>query len=1031
MTPTLVALAGLVAATPTWAAANEVTIIEDDQGWKLQVDGEDYFVRGMNWGYVPVGENYSYDFWGQTDEFIEKALREEMSLLERMGANSIRQYPGIPPRWVTWIYQEYGITTMINPLVGRYGMNIDGRWVPTTDYSDPRTRELIKAETVAIAERYKDVEGVLLILLGNENNYGLSWSSFEIEALPKGDRDTARAVHLYTLFGELVDAVHEVNPNHPVAIANGDLQYLDLVKEHVPNLDIMGSNVYRGASSGDLFKRVKDELGLPFLYTEFGADAYDAARGQEDGLSQAIYLHAQWQEIYEKTHGKGLEGNAIGGYTFQWSDGWWKYLQEENLDVQDTNASWPNGAYPHDYVEGKNNMNEEWFGICAKGPTRADGTFPLFPREAWFTLREAYELDPYAPDVDLADIRAHFATVDPAEFTGQADAGLVNLRVQELSRAVVTEVRLELSTIASQRIDDEGVERQSIDHTESFWLGFRADPTADVSADMRLNVLGNVAENRIDQLFWEAAATDRFVLDEEGERVDVGALDRVRVHDAGFSWNHELFEMTGYYRQGHFHWAYEGDFFGLYQEAFYGPNPDIYQANVPIGVEIAGKKGLDALKLALGPQIYWGANPSVIAKYREGVGPVTLTAVHLEELSSRGIDSRNRVVTEPMSRRSTVTLETGQGGNGLTLGGIWGGSNKIGWEYRKVEEARTASSLGGSDYDLLEDEIHPIDTLGFRAKLAGSLGKVSAYVQGGVQGLVADAGGDPTVTFVGWNLKQAGRGNQRSVLGGAMIPLGSVQIAPSVLWQQPIEGPLPAISETIDPATGAYTPGVQGRNVVDDPFAVRDNRETTAFELLLIYDPTPGSWMWSWDNFMREDADFSAALDAVYRIQPTTTDAHIGFLADGTAFSFGTAPPPQDLFDLSGHLHFRPRGDVRIRVSGYGGTAQSTGSDPRLVSRYGATTVAWYRKVALEGTVKIDDWGPYDYHRDFNLTFPFQGIVDLSGSWAAPRLDRSQPRVGLRGQYRTFDQYSPAALLLADPGQASEWEIGTYAFIGI
>ena len=33
-------------------------------------------------------------------------------------------------------------------------------------------------------EKYKDVRGVLMFALGNESNYGLSWSSFEIENLP-------------------------------------------------------------------------------------------------------------------------------------------------------------------------------------------------------------------------------------------------------------------------------------------------------------------------------------------------------------------------------------------------------------------------------------------------------------------------------------------------------------------------------------------------------------------------------------------------------------------------------------------------------------------------------------------------------------------------------------------------------------------------------------------------------------------------------------------------------------------------------
>ena len=69
-------------------------------------------------------------------------------------------------------------------------------------------------------------------------------------------------------------------------------------------------------------------------------------------------------------------------FQFQWSDGWWKFKQEENLDLHDTNASWPNNAYMMDFVEGRNNMNEEWFGITAKTPPDPQGYYELQPRTA-------------------------------------------------------------------------------------------------------------------------------------------------------------------------------------------------------------------------------------------------------------------------------------------------------------------------------------------------------------------------------------------------------------------------------------------------------------------------------------------------------------------------------------------------------------------------------------------------------------------------------------------------------------------------
>ena len=173
-----VALSVFFGLRPLTAEATTVEVRKDASGSYVTVDGEKTLIRGMNWGYMPVGENYTYDFWGRDDTFIEAALRPEMELLRDMGVNAIRQYAVIPPRWVEWIHEEYGIYTMINPLFGRYGIAVDGAWVANVDYGNAQVRKAIIADTLAAVNTYKDTEGVLLWLLGNENNYGLHWTSF-------------------------------------------------------------------------------------------------------------------------------------------------------------------------------------------------------------------------------------------------------------------------------------------------------------------------------------------------------------------------------------------------------------------------------------------------------------------------------------------------------------------------------------------------------------------------------------------------------------------------------------------------------------------------------------------------------------------------------------------------------------------------------------------------------------------------------------------------------------------------------------
>lgn len=389
-----------------------VKVVSDTTGHILTVDDTPFFVNGMNWDYYPIGTNYKFILWDQPDDFIRKALEREMTALKAIGVNAIRLYTGVPPRWVEYIYETYDIYTILNHPFGRYGAEVEGQWVANVDYGDPATREVILQGVIDMVEDFRYVPGVLMWLLGNENNYGLIWESAQTHDMPEERlQDIQPARDLYSLMNEAVRLLHIRDNRRPVAIANGDTQFLDLIAEEIEDLDIFGTNVYRGTSFGDLFHEVKEKLDLPVLITEFGADAYHSVEMREDEDSQVHYILENWYELQINTAGRTGSGNAIGGCTFQFTDGWWKSGPDDKLDIHDTQASWSNGGYGHDFIHGETNMNEEWFGICAKGPTTADGLYELQPRKAYHLLKQIHSLDPFSPDVTNAELEKHFSSI--------------------------------------------------------------------------------------------------------------------------------------------------------------------------------------------------------------------------------------------------------------------------------------------------------------------------------------------------------------------------------------------------------------------------------------------------------------------------------------------------------------------------------------------------------------------------------------------------------------------------------------------
>jgi len=1024
------------------AQTNKVSLVTTDAGTVLKVNDKSTMINGMNWDYFPIGTNYSYSLWDQADPIIKAALDDEMALLSNMGVNSIRVYTGIPKKWISYIYEKYGIYTMLNHAFGRYGLNIEGVWYANTDYSDPRVKKLLLAEVKKVAEDYKDTPGLLLYLLGNENNYGLFWEGAETEDIPMQDRkSTQKALPMYKLINEGAKIIKKTDQNHPVALCNGDLLFLDIIAKECKDVDIFGTNVYRGISFGDLFERVKKEYGKPVLFTEFGADAFNVIAGDEDQRSQAMFALGNWQEIYENAAGLGKAGNSIGGYTFQFSDGWWKFGQTKNLDLHDSNASWSNGGYFSDYTQGENNMNEEWFGICAKGPTNGQGLYKLYPRAAYYALKEAHKFFPYQTNISAVDAKNHFASINLADAELKARGDNAALNSTKSSKISLSRFGAEFNTyntggslITTPKDPTPGnnlfPNQQGFDHMQSFYVGVEAQPTPNMRANVEFNVLGNVAQNPIDQIFYENRGRPVLITANNGA-VTVQDNNRFQVYSASYAWDHKLFNLNGFYRTGHYHWGYEGDFFGLYPEANYGPNIDIYNGIAPFGFEVEGKKKLSGLKAAFGPQLWWGANPAVLLKYSKEVAKFKMTGVFHEDLEQLGLTESSFAIPQPKTRRLTLHAARKFGKFGVDIGGIWAGQPLNGRAFQLVREEAGVSNV-------YQDKINTNDNWGGKIKLTLQSGKFNWYAQSAVQGLVAQGGADLTQTFTGWRLKDSGSGNQYNFLSGFAYRIGNFEIAPNFLYQKPIEGPM---------AAGLAAPA-RPRNIISDPFVVRANRETVAGELLLTYDPTPGTWMYDWDNDRTEDSKFALSAGIVYRHLPTTMDAAIGIFPDGrTTFAFPGAPPAQDLWEVHTRIVSKVNKNFGIIANVYAGDAQANGSDVRLIRRYGADIRSLYKKMRFHSFLKFNDWGPFDYHRDFNLTFPMQWMLDISTTTGKPDwFALPGTRIGIMTTYRRLDQYSPRynptqiidafGALVPNPTaigfpDGREWEIRTYIHINI
>ena len=378
--------------------------------YQLMVDGRPFIIKGVCYNPIPIGKPNDYDFWSDT----AKPWMKDGALMKKMGVNTVRFYqPGenieAVKKVISDLYERYGIRTVMGNWLGFWNY-------PAPFYDHKDFRDKVKKDVLDMVRALKGEKGILFWVLGNENNYSFggkinSWSSERIDRM--GDPRQcllARAESYYTLVNEIAQEIHKIDPDHPVAMGNGELMCLDVANEFAKDIDILACIVYRGKTFGNIFSSLRKTYDKPLVFIEFGADAYNAYEKREDEDMQAYFLERQWSEIYKNmAHGatplatgdSGGQGNCLGGVMFEWNDEWWKHNEADAnaRSVQDTESNWSNGAYYFDIKAERNmNMNEEWFGIVklsaeeeAMKPAALEGLDKRIPRKAYYVIREFWK----------------------------------------------------------------------------------------------------------------------------------------------------------------------------------------------------------------------------------------------------------------------------------------------------------------------------------------------------------------------------------------------------------------------------------------------------------------------------------------------------------------------------------------------------------------------------------------------------------------------------------------------------------------
>ncbi len=381
----------------------------ENQHWQLRVDGKPFMVKAIAYAPSPIGRSPNegnfdpnndwmsadlnkngkadgpYDAWVDKNKNNQQDADEpvvgDFQLMKEMGVNTIRLYHHAGSKeLMRKLYKDYGINVIMGDMLGMYAAGSGAGWYEGTDYTNPKHKENMINSVKKMVEEYKDEPYVLMWMLGNESNYGeVGDPDPKSNKAGLGSNAKKQPQAHYEFVNQVAGMIKSLDPTRPVGFSNGEVVTIDILSQNSSNIDIFGSNVYRGSFGfgRSFWSDVRHWMDKPALFTEFGCPAYVSGKDQDYAEEKQMEYHrGNWEDMVYNSAGSGL-GNAIGGVLFEYVDEWWKsglppkFSPSDHETIGDFAAAFPDGW-----------MHEEWLGVASQG----DGSQSPYLRQ----LRKSY-----------------------------------------------------------------------------------------------------------------------------------------------------------------------------------------------------------------------------------------------------------------------------------------------------------------------------------------------------------------------------------------------------------------------------------------------------------------------------------------------------------------------------------------------------------------------------------------------------------------------------------------------------------------